>query len=102
LSLGGNIQVSGAGGLPSIYLAQNKAWTTAGATDTIVLTSVLPAGTYLPAVSWTAGNIALATGILSAPAPTAGSGTAGSPLQIGCSSSVAVGTTYSYVLYKLT
>ena len=103
MELAGTV-AGGAGGLPSIYYTENKTWTTAGATDTIVLTSALPAGTYLPLVSWTTANAALIVGALSAVVPVAGGGLVGSPLQILCSGAVVTtaGSTYSYTLLKLT
>ena len=103
MSLGGNIQVS-PGGLPSIYYSAVKTWTTAGATDSITLPTVLPAGTYLPVVSWTTATAGLIVGALSAVVPIAGGGGSASPLQILCSGSVATtaGSDYAYILYKLT
>jgi hypothetical protein len=90
--------------LPSVYYAETKAWATTGATDSITLATTLPAGTYLPVVSWSVASGASATGLLSAVVPTAGGGTGTSPLQILCTASVTAdpATTYSYVLYKLT
>jgi hypothetical protein len=103
MSLGGNIQVS-PGGLPSIYYSAVKTWSAPGATDSITLPANLPAGTYLPVVSWVSASALLLVGVLSAPVPIAGAGGSTAPLQILCSGSVATvaGSDYAYILYKLT
>lgn len=95
MELSGTIASSGGTGLP--FFSNNKAWTTTGATDSITVTA-LPAGTYLPLVSFTDATSGNIQGVLSAPVPTAGSTT----LQVLASGSIPAGTTYAYVLFKLT
>jgi hypothetical protein len=93
--LSGTVASGTSSGLP--YYSTNKSWATTGATDSITVTA-LPAGTYLPLVSWTDANTANTTQLLSAPVPTAGSTT----LQIVATGSITAGTTYAYILFKLT